>query len=104
MSTRHFYTKEEDAIIRKAVKASPTNIKQALGKVAEKLGRSVRSVEQRYYKYLQKEETHHLFFTFSSKKKANNYKVTRKGKYATKYNPEKTGMSKWKRIIAILFE
>ena len=104
MNTKHFYTKEEDAVILQAVKASPTNIAAAIRKAAEKLGRSVASVRERYYHFLQKEERNHLFFTLSLRKKAKNYKVTRKGKYATKYNPEKTGMSKWKRIIAILFE
>lgn len=101
---RKFYTKEEDTVIKKAVKDSPTNITQGLEKAARKTGRSLRSVRQRYYGYLQKKETNHLLFTLSSKKEARNYKVTRKGKYATKYNPEKTGLSKWKRIIAILFE
>lgn len=100
---RH-YTKEEDNIILRAVKASPTNISSALRKAAKKLGRSIDSVRRRYYQYLQKEESNHLFFTFSPRKKAKNYKITRKGKFATKYNPENTGASKWRRILAILFE
>ena len=99
------YSPEEDRIILKAVKDSPTNILAGLKKAAELLPyRSFYSVRNRYYAYLQKDEKNHLFFTVSSKKKAKNYKVTRRGRKPTKYNPEKTGMSKWKRILAILFE
>ena len=98
------YTKREDAVILKCVKKSPTNITEAIRNAATALGRSEHSVRVRYYKYLQKEQKNHILFTLSSRKRAKNYKVTRLGARPTQYNPEDSNLSKWKRILAILFE
>lgn len=95
------FTEEEDKLILKLVKSSPTNISSALRRAASKLNRSVDSVRVHYYKYLQKNPDNHLFLTISSRRKANNYKITRKGPKATKYNPDNP--SKWRQIIEILF-
>lgn len=99
---RKHYTKEEDKIILEMVKASPTNIKDGFRKASKKIKRSVASVRIRYYKYLREKDK--VFALFSSKKKAINYKITRKGKRATSYKPGTSTQSKWKRILAILFE
>ena len=96
------YTKEEDKVILEMVKASPTNIKDGFRKASKKIKRSAASVRIRYYKYLREKEK--VFVLFSQKKKSHNYKVTRKGKRATSYKPDKSTQSKWKRILAILFE
>ena len=103
MGTYHRWTTEEDELIKQYIKNSPTNIKEALEKVAKKLNVSFISVNKHYYNSIQKRKDK-VFLTVSSKKAATNYKVTRKGKKATKYQPEKTKKSKWKRILAILAE
>ena len=102
--TKHTYTEEDDKVIKEFVKASPTNLTEAFKKAAAKLNISPAAVRCHYYSTIQKQKDDKVFLTISSRKAANNYKVTRKGKSATRYQPEKTKKSKWKRILAILAE
>lgn len=105
MNTKKHYTDEDNKVIREEVKKSPTNLTVAFKAASKKLNnRTWQSVAKHYYKQLQKEKSNKLFLTISEKKNANNYKVTRKGPKATKYQPEQTKKSKWKRILAILAE
>lgn len=104
MRKYHSWSAEDDKTIKEEVKKSPTNLTVAFKASAKKLGVSWMAVSKHYYKSIQKENSDKLFLTVSSKKTSNNYKVTRKGKGATKYQPEKTKKSKWKRILAILAE
>lgn len=100
----HCWSVEDDNLVKEEIKKSPTNLTVAFKRVSKKLGVSWMSVSKHYYKAIQKEKSDKLFLTISSNRTANNYKVTRKGKNATKYQPEKTKKSKWKRILAILAE
>lgn len=105
MKNRHIYTEEDDKFILEAVKASPTNLTDAFKKVARKLKITPRAVNLHYYRALQKQpKDNKIFLTVSEKRASKNYKVTRKGPKATKYQPEKCKKSKWKRILAILAE
>ena len=104
MRTKHRWTTEDENQINQYVKNSPTNIREALRKSAEKLEISFPAAENHYYKYLQKRKSNKLLLLLSPRKASTNYKVTRKGKNATKYQPEKTKKSKWRRILAILAE
>lgn len=94
------YSKEEDIIILRETKKTPTNLLSAFRRASEKINRSVNSISQRYYKVLQKQQKNHIFYLISPFRKSKNYKVTRKD---TKYQPNKLS-SKWKRILDILFE
>lgn len=97
------YTKEEDKLILREVKNSPTNLQIAFRKLGTELDRKPRSIAERYYRHLQKKKNN-IFFLISPKKKSKNYKVTRfLGPSPTNYKPE-TFKSKWKRIFAILAE
>ena len=100
----HHWTEEEEKILKEAVKAHPTNLMDAFRATSKKIHLSIPVIKYHYYRNLQKKKDNKLFLTVSSKKNANNYKVTRKGKYATHYKPEVTKKSKWKRILAILAE
>lgn len=104
MTKYHKWTEEEEKTLKEAVKAHPTNLSEAMRIVAKKFNLSVYAVKYHYYQVIQKNKDNKLFLTVSSKKKANNYKVTRKGKKATNYKPEPVKKSKWKRILAILAE
>ena len=104
MRNYHRWTVEEEKLIKEEVKKSPTNLTVAFKATAKKVGVTWQSVAKHYYKAIQKKNSDKLFLTISSRKEAHNYKVTRKGKGATKYQPEKTKKSKWKRILAILAE
>lgn len=104
MRTRHHWTAEDERAIKQYVKNSPTNIREALRKSAEKLDITFAAAENHYYRYLQKQKSNKLLLLLSPIKVSTNYKVTRKGKNATKYQPEKTKKSKWRRILAILAE
>lgn len=97
----HHYTKEEDNIILEEVKKRPENISKALITSSKKINRTVPAVRYHYYHYLIKNPSNKMFFIASSHKKLANYKVKRRGMKAA---PEKNSLSKWQRIIAILFE
>ena len=104
MAQYHRWTAEDDHILKVEVEKNATNLKTAFERTAKKVGVTPAAVNKHYYKTLQKNKSNKLFLTVSSKKAATNYKVTRKGPKATKYQPEKTKKSKWKRILAILAE
>lgn len=95
------YTKEEDNIILEEVKKKPENISKAFIAVSKKINRSVLGIRNHYYRYLIKNTQNKMFFIASPHKKLANYKVKRKGMKAV---PKKNSLSKWQRIIAILFE
>lgn len=99
----HKYTKEEDELIVRAIKHSPTNLTLAFRKVAKKLNVTERSVRKRYYSKIQKDKDK-LFLVVSPKKAATNYKNTFCGKRTTGKKETPTKISKWKRILAILME
>lgn len=104
MKKRHIYTEADNNLILEAVKAHPTNLMEAFNKVAKKLKVTPSGISNHYYRALQKPTDNKIFLTVSEKKASKNYKVTRKGPKATKYQPEKCKKSKWKRILAILAE
>lgn len=95
------YTKEEDKIILEEVKKRPENISKAFIAVSKKINRTVPGIRYHYYHYLIKNSSNRMFFIVSPHKKLANYKVKRKGMRAI---PKKNSLSKWQRIIAILFE
>lgn len=97
----HYYTKEEDNLILEEVKKRPENISKAFIAVSKKINRSVPGIRKHYYQYLIKNTQNKMFFIASPHKKLANYKVKRKGMKAV---PKKNSLSKWQRIIAILFE
>ena len=84
---RRTYTPEEDTIINNCVKESPDNISRALRQASQSIGRTYRAVSNHYYRYLNV-----------------NRKITREGQFATKQNPTPKPLSKWRRILNILFE
>jgi predicted transcriptional regulator len=104
MTKYHRWSAEDSNLLHAEIKNSPTNLQVAFKKVARKINVTQQAVAKYYYRTIQKEKHNKLFLTISSKKEATNYKVTRKGKYATQYQPEKTKKSKWKRILEILAE
>lgn len=84
---RRTYTPEEDTIIINCVKESPDNISRALRQASQSIGRTYKAVSQHYYKYLT-EPNHN----------------TREGQFATKQNSTPKPLSKWRRILNIIFE
>lgn len=104
MRKYHSWSVEDDNLVKEEIKKSPTNLTVAFKSASKKLGVSWMSVSKHYYNSIQKEKKDKLFLTISSKRTANNYKVTRKGSRPTKYQPEKVKKSKWRRILEILLE
>lgn len=78
---RRTYTPEEDAIIINCVKESPGNISRALRQASQSIGRTYQAVSQHYYR-----------------------KMTGEGQFATRQNPTPKPLSKWRRILNIIFE
>lgn len=90
---RRTYTPEEDAIIINCVKESPDNISRALRQASQSIGRTYKAVSKHYYKYLTEPNHNNI-----------NRKITREGQFATKQNPTPKPLSKWRRILNIIFE
>lgn len=106
---RRTYTQEEDAIIIiNCVKESPDNISRALRQASQSIGRTYKAVSQHYYKYLTKpnhnNRTNACFMTVGKEQVNVNRKITREGQFATKQNPTQKPLSKWRRILNIIFE
>ena len=94
------YSEEEIKIIKEEVKKSPHNISEALRTAAEKINRSHFALRDKYYRDIQKTENNKLFILASPKKLTKNYKnIVKNNKELKKNTP-----SKFKRILAILFE
>lgn len=105
---RRTYTPEEDSVIINCVTESPNNISRALRHASQSTGRTYRAVSQHYYKYLA-ESNHNKITNACSmtvgKEQINvNRKITREGQFATKQNPTPKPLSKWRRILNIIFE
>ena len=100
----HHWSVEDNNLIKEEIKKSPTNLTMAFKEISKKLGVPWKAVSLHYYRTIQKARSNRLFLIISSRKEASNYKITRKGKYATKYKSEKAKKSKWKRILEILAE
>ena len=105
---RRTYTPEEDTIIINCVKESPDNISRALRQASQSIGRTYKAVSQHYYKYLTEpnhnNRTNACFMTVGTEQVNINRKITREGQFATKQNPTPNPLSKWRRILNILFE
>ena len=102
------YTPEEDSIIINCVKESPDNISRGLRKASSMINRPCKAIRQRYYKVLVKanynSKTNAYFMTVGNNQVNVNRKITREGKYATLQNPTSNPLSKWRRILNIIFE
>lgn len=105
---RRTYTPEEDAIIINCVKESPDNISGALRQASQSIGRTYRAVSQHYYKYLagpnHNSRTNACFRTVGKEQVNVNGKMTGEGQFATRQNPTPEPLSKWRRILNIIFE
>lgn len=94
------WIKEEDDLLMKEVAKSPHNIREAIYSAADKLERSRCSCTCRYYA-ITSSKSKAVFVSVGQK----NYLVNRKyvKKNQTKNLPVKSPVSKWKRILRVLF-
>lgn len=74
----------------------------------QSIGRTYKAVSQHYYKYLTEpnhnNRTNACFMTVGTEQVNINRKITREGQFATKQNPTPKPLSKWRRILNIIFE
>ena len=72
------------------------------------IGRTYKAVSQHHYKYLTEpnhnNRTNACFMTVGKGQVNVNRKITGEGQFATKQNPTPKPLSKWRRILNILFE
>lgn len=104
---RRTYSQEEDNIIIECVEESPDNIARAFRKAASMLeDRTVKAISMHYYKMIVPPNNHEnkCFMTMGKKQANINRKVTREGRFATLQEPTPTPISKWRRILNIIFE
>lgn len=90
------WTEDEEKVILAQVKANPQNLTRAFKLAAIKLGRTESSCSKHWYEALSKKDTNTCFLLLSKSR----YKKNRKNSNTV----EKTKVSKWKRILRILFE
>ena len=99
---RKRFTREEDKVIIKEIRLSPTNLQAAFLKAAFRLNRTKASVECHYYKTLRK-RTNHILLLFAPRRLASNRKNTFRNRIYPK-NTVLTIKDKWKTILNILFD
>lgn len=101
--TRTRWTKEEDKILVKAVKANPHNKAKAFREAAKKVNHSAKCCSNRWYNYLSNPESKHyvgcMFTLLSAASKLDNRTVNREGVHAT---PTKTPKGLWSKIKKLL--
>lgn len=105
---RRTYTPEEDVIIINCVRESPDNISRALRQASQSIGRTYKAVSQHYYKYLTEpnynNRTNACFRTVGKEQVNINRKIIRERQFVTKQNSTSKPLSKWRRILNIIFE
>lgn len=72
------WTKEEESILLKEIEKNPNNLKDAFTKTSEKINRSYKAVEYRWYGVLSKKTKTACFMVISPKTKVINKKTVRK--------------------------
>lgn len=98
MSNLNYWTKQEDKALLRTISNTPENIKGACERFAKKHNRSTEAARFRYYTHLRNNPSNKIFFTVARHKTLQNCKVSKTKK------PDNSIVSKWKRILAILFE
>lgn len=99
MALRLKWSQNEDEVLLRHVKNNPQNLQSAFALASEELGRSTLACTQRWYKVVsRKEDKGNTCFLTVSKNK-----VGRNRKNCTDDIPEPK-LSKWRRILNILFE
>jgi hypothetical protein len=87
------WTPEEDAVLRRYVRARPQNLHQCFMAVGEQTGRTVSAVSGRWYTKVSKEPANVCFFTASpqhvSKNRKNGAGVTTNGNI-------------WRRLMSVI--
>lgn len=105
---RRTYTPEEDTIIINCVKESPDNISRALRQASQSIGRTYKAVSQHYYKYLTEpnhnNRTNACFMTVGKEQVNVNRKIKEKDNLQQSRIQLQKPLSKWRRILNILFE
>lgn len=103
-NTRTRWTKEEDKILVRAIKANPHNKEKAFRKAATKLkNRDAKSCSNRWYKMLSNPESKHyvgcMFTMIGIASRLDNRTLNREGAHVT---PVKTKKSLWSKIKELL--
>lgn len=104
MRTRRNFTEEEDRVILSKISENPSNLSQCFRELSTELGRSIPTIQTRWYKTLAKKDmnskTNTVFTVLGKKNKNPNRKITRENTQ----QPTEIRRSKWRRILDILFE
>lgn len=92
------WTPEEDAVLLKNIKQYPQNLKEAFKKTSEEINRTVNACNFRWYAVLSRnpDKSNTCFILTSPTKISRNKKIC-------KDMSSKSTMSKWKKILNILF-
>lgn len=94
---------EEDQTVMKFISDNPHNIKQALRDAAATLGRTFHAVHYRWYYVIapknMNDRTNCAFLSYGPKNVNINRKIAKEGTQS----PSRTIMSKWGKILKILF-
>lgn len=94
------WTKEEDDRLIKIISHNPQNLVEAFRQASIILVRSEKAISERWYKTLAK-KSNTCFITIGSKTVNRNRKVV---SINTTDNTTQNKISKWRRILNILFE
>lgn len=93
------YTEEEDSRIIEVISNNPHNLTDCFKLLSAELGRSCKSIHNRWYNTLRKREA--CFITYGKSTVSTNSKVIKK---SSKVQSKKVKLNLWQRILKILFK
>lgn len=102
MSTLRKWTEDEEKVVISKIEESPDNLQKVFREASLEIGRTPAAIEYRWYQGGLRERSGRLFMTYGRK---GTFSSNRKNVSSnTPDNTIRTGKSKWRRILDILFE
>lgn len=101
MSTLRKWTEDEEKVVISKIEANPNNLQRAFREASLEIGRTPAAIGYRWHQGGLRERSGKLFMTYGRKGTLNSNRKNVSGK--TSDNTIRTGKSKWRRILDILF-
>lgn len=101
MSTLRKWTEDEEKVVISKIEENPNNLQKAFREASLEIGRTPAAIEYRWYQGGLRERSGKLFMTYGRKGTLNSNRKNVSSK--TSDNTIRTGKSKWRRILDILF-
>lgn len=102
MSTLRKWTEDEEKVVISKIEENPNNLQRAFREASLEIDRTPAAIRWKWYQEGLREKSGELFMTYGRKGTLNSNRKNVSSK--TSDNTIRTGKSKWRRILDILFE